>query len=147
LANDFYVYLIHDSTGVPVYVGKGRGNRFGRKDGRNATISALISFGGTLPPVKVREGMTEAEAFEIEKALIAFHGREDLGLGTLLNLCAGGAGIINMAAESREKMRKPRSAEHRAKISTAMTGRKLSPEHIAKTRRKSRQVGLHSVAS
>ena len=82
---DFYVYTISDAFDVIVYVGKGRGRRSALSSRRNATINALISFGGTLPPVKVREGMTEAEAFELEKALIEFHGRADLGLGELLN--------------------------------------------------------------
>ncbi|HZZ26212.1 MAG TPA: NUMOD3 domain-containing DNA-binding protein [Roseiarcus sp.] len=88
---DFYVYIIHDSTGDPVYVGKGRGKRARLNANRNAKIEALISFGGTLAPVKVREGMTEDEAHEAERALIAYHGRMDLGLGPLLNLCDGGA--------------------------------------------------------
>jgi NUMOD3 motif len=141
-AHDKYVYIIHDRTGVPVYVGKGSGRRAGRKDNRNAKIDALISFGGTLAPVKVKEGMTESEAFECEKALIQFHGREDLGLGTLLNLCDGGVAVINMAAETRAKISaaklgKPLSAEHRAKLSAAKLGNKhtrgktLSAEHRA----------------
>ena len=38
--NDFYVYLIHDRTGVPVYVGKGRGYRakYNYRGWRNAKI-------------------------------------------------------------------------------------------------------------
>ncbi len=118
---DHFVYLITDRLGDPVYVGKGSGYRAGKRGSRNAKVNALISFGGTLPPVKIREGMTQAEAFEVERALIAFHGRADLGLGTLLNLTDGGAGMANPCAETR------------AKISKGNLGKKMSPEAIEKT--------------
>ncbi len=121
MKNDFYVYLIADNTVTPCYIGKGRGNRASVKRRKNPKINALIAFGGTLPPVKVREGLTEAEAYECERALIAFHGRQCDG-GTLLNVCTGGAGVPGYTP----------SAEHRAKLSAAKIGRKLSPEHIAK---------------
>ena len=136
--SDFYVYIIHDSTGVPVYVGKGSGKRSHQTKGkRNAKIEGLISFGGTLPSVKVRENLTEAEAFDLEKALIAFHGREDLGLGPLLNLNDGGPGGENPAAETRAKMSEAHSgkeptAQTREKIAAALKGRPKSAEHIAK---------------
>ena len=132
---EFYVYVIHDSTGVPVYVGKGRRRRSGLSGRRNRKISALISFGGTLPPVKVRTGLTEAEAYECERALIAFHGRADLGLGSLLNLCDGGAGASNPTAETRAKL----VESNRSRVITAATRAKLaeaacncSPETRAK---------------
>jgi hypothetical protein len=135
--NDYYVYLIHDRMGDPVYVGKGRGRRAAWNGKRNAKIKALISFGGTLPPVKVREGLTESEAYAIEKALVAFHGREDLGTGTLMNLCDGGAGTPNMSAEHRAAIaeanrkrggekRGPQPAEHRAAISGGLRGKPWS---------------------
>ncbi len=134
-ARDKYVYLIHDSTGVPVYVGCGRGNRIYASNRRNVTINALISFGRTLPPVKVRGGMTEAEAFECEKALIAFHGRMDLGLGPLLNLTDGGAGGMGVkkSLEAIEKTAaanrgRKQSAETREKMSAAHRAKALSPE-------------------
>jgi hypothetical protein len=128
------------------------------KGDRNAKINALISFGGTLPAVKVKTGMTEAEAFECERALIQFHGRECDG-GTLLNTALGGAGPVgvkhtaetraNMSAAHRGKRNspeaiakrtaairgKPLSAEHRAKISAGVKGKnrgRKTPEAIAK---------------
>jgi hypothetical protein len=139
MTNDFYVYILYDTTGVPVYVGKGRGGRHYASNRRNPKIEALISFGGTLAPVKVKTGLTEAEAFELEKILIAFHGRMDLGTGTLLNLCDGGAGAPNMASESRERtMASVRGRKHtdaaKAKMSAATKGKKRSPEGIENNR-------------
>jgi hypothetical protein len=103
-ARDYFVYLIHDRLGIPVYVGQGRGSRTAPSTRRNRKIDALISFGGTLKPVKVKTGLRQAEAHEAEKVLIAAHGRADLGLGNLLNLCDGGAGLSNPAAEVRAKI-------------------------------------------
>jgi hypothetical protein len=135
--NDFYVYIITDNMGVPVYVGKGRGRRGRLRASRNAKIEALISFGGTLPPVKVKENLTEGEAHEAERALIAFHGRDDLGLGPLLNLGDGGIGTLNSAAESREKMRaaklgRQKSSQHCERLSIAAKNRWADPAYRAK---------------
>lgn len=44
------------------------------------------------------------EACSIEKYLIAFYGRRDLGLGTLVNMTDGGDGVKNLSQESRSKM-------------------------------------------
>lgn len=85
------VYVISDKTGAAIFVGKATGAE---------SISALASLGALLP-VTVREGLSEAEAFECERALIAFHGRADLGLGELLNFTDGGLCTPNPAAESR----------------------------------------------
>jgi hypothetical protein len=43
------------------------------------------------------------EACSIEKYLIAFYGRRDLGLGSLVNQTDGGDGIINPSQEARKK--------------------------------------------
>jgi hypothetical protein len=44
------------------------------------------------------------EACAIEKYLIAFYGRRDLGLGELVNMTDGGEGVKNLSQESRSKM-------------------------------------------
>lgn len=136
--NDYYVYLITDNMGVPVYVGMGRGRRANLSRRRNAKINALITFGGTLPPVKVRTGLTQAEAHEVEKSLIAYHGRECDG-GTLLNMALGGPGVPGVipSAATRAKMAasnigQKRSAETRARMSKEKTGCMLSAETKAK---------------
>ena len=148
--SDFYVYIVQYNTGVPVYVGMGRGRRANRKDNRNAKINALIDFGGTRSAVKVREGLMQAEAHDLERALIAFHGRDDLGLGPLLNLCDGGAGTPGhiTSPETLTKLSKPKSPGHaekmrivnigrkhteksRSNMGASRLGRKASPEHVA----------------
>jgi hypothetical protein len=44
------------------------------------------------------------EACAIEKYLISFYGRRDLGLGDLVNMTDGGEGIKNLSEFSRSKM-------------------------------------------
>jgi hypothetical protein len=44
------------------------------------------------------------EACSIEKYLISFYGRRDLGLGSLVNQTDGGDGVINLSEDSRSKM-------------------------------------------
>lgn len=45
-----------------------------------------------------------AEAFEIEKSLIATYGRRDLGKGSLVNQTDGGEGMKNLSPEARTKL-------------------------------------------
>lgn len=105
----FYVYMIFDLSGIPRYVGKGSGARWKRRDRHcdNPHLANIFkAAGGSLPIVKVRERLTEDEAFETEKALISAIGREAFG-GTLTNVTDGGEGTSGavMSAEWRERRR------------------------------------------
>jgi hypothetical protein len=141
-----YVYVVHHATetdgeGNPlaVYVGKGGGRREKWFNQRNAQITALIRGGQTRKAVRVAEGLTEAEAHAVEAELIARHGRADLGLGPLLNLTDGGAGVPGsiQTAASRAKRSaalkgKPKSPAHVARNAAARKGKTHSPETRAK---------------
>jgi hypothetical protein len=67
--SDYYVYVIADAEWNPRYVGKGKGRRAYDKSGRNAEVSTLLKS-GRAQITKVAEGLSEAEAFEIEGRLI-----------------------------------------------------------------------------
>lgn len=79
---------------------------------------------GPPPPgdriVILHEGLDWKEACKIERELIAFYGRRDLGTGILLNFTDGGEGAHNPSEETR------------AKISKSGKGRKLSDKHKQK---------------
>lgn len=93
-----YVYVIRYPDGVPAYVGKGSGERMhvhwrrfvrGQLSGRRrcaAGLAALFRAFGPLQHDKVAEGLSDAEAFALETALIAEH------RVTLVNVHSGGDG-------------------------------------------------------
>jgi len=125
----FYVYVIFDLAGVPRYVGKGKGDRWldHEKKGASHSNPALRSLikraqsqGKELPKFKLREGINEADAYDVEVIFIRMIGRRDLKTGTLYNLNDGGTGGVNASASTR------------AKQSAALRGRKLTAEHRAR---------------
>jgi hypothetical protein len=132
---NFYVYVFLRSTDSlagpkysPYYVGKGKGNRAyscQRRGAPRPKDSNFIAF--------IEEGLTEAQAFALEKYCIALYGRIDLGTGVLRNLTDGGDGVSGIVFSSETIKRlseanlgKALPQETKDKISAAMSGRKLS---------------------
>jgi hypothetical protein len=60
--------------------------------------------------VLIKENVSVEEAYQMEKDLIKFYGRRDLGLGTLVNMTDGGDGRFGAIAsdETRRKMSQSR---------------------------------------
>ena len=98
--NSFYVYILFNARGLPRYVGKGRGRRWNDHErsidkhnrAKNGFIRRTLAALGEIPKIKVRENLSEAEAFATEIVLIAAIGRLDLKTGPLTNMSAGGTG-------------------------------------------------------
>lgn len=145
----FYVYehwrLDRDEC---FYVGKGKKNRAYSRGGRNShwgnIVAKLERIGSGYEVKLVATGLTEAEAFSLEKERIAFW-RDKVDL---CNKTDGGDGVsgLVMSEEARQKMSerakgrpgnptmlgRKHSAETRAKMSAAQKGKKKSPEHAEK---------------
>jgi hypothetical protein len=121
LSRVFYVYVIFHPTGTPCYVGKGRGKRWkshARGDSHNSVLKRMIQrFGASLPVAVIRDGLTEAEAFETEVALIAAIGRADICTGSLLNKTDGGEGVSGFVF----------TVDHRKRLSDSHAGQTPSP--------------------
>lgn len=113
----YYVYAYLRLNGTPYYVGKGCKGRLTRKY-RSVTV----------PPedriVLLGMGLTELEAFELEKRSISEYGRKENGSGLLWNFTDGGEGITGFKhrEESKDKIR----AKHRNKVITQETRAKIS---------------------
>lgn len=90
----FYVYALFDADGIVRYIGKGKNGRWTQhaSDKRRAKpfIQEAIARLGDYPRLKIREGLSEFEAYQVEQALISA-----IGLapdGPLVNRTAKGSG-------------------------------------------------------
>lgn len=144
----FYVYehwrLDKDEC---FYVGKGAGNRAYVKNGRNAhwrnIVSKLERIGSAYEVRIVASGLTEKEAFQLEKERIVFW-RDVVDLANQTDGGDGVSGLI-MPPESRQKMSekakgrkgnitmlgKKHSDETKLKMKLAKVGKK--PNNFGKT--------------
>ena len=151
--NIFYVYSYIRSRnskngiiGSPYYIGKGSN---GRAFDKNHGIIPIPKDKNNI--VFLETGLSENKAFEIEKFLIAYYGRKDLGTGILYNRTDGGEGTFGYkhSVVTKEKMSNSRigecnsffgkkhSEETKKKISDTGRGRVTSDE----TKKKLSNVG------
>lgn len=143
----YYVYLHRrlSDNGV-FYVGKGRDKRAYEKRGRSQYWGRIVAKHGYTVEI-VQDHLQEWYAFELEKDLIAYYGRENL-----CNLTDGGEGASGriVDAEVRQKISKAQSGalgnnygkkhseEHKRKMSLLMSGSN-SPSFGAKVSQATKQ--------
>ena len=96
--NNYYTYAYLREDRTPYYIGKGKDRRAFRKGKR------IVS-----PPkdknriIFLKQNLTEEEAFEHEKYMIAVFGRKDLGTGILHNRTDGGDGSSGAIVSEERK--------------------------------------------
>jgi hypothetical protein len=104
----FYVYVHRrDTDGRVFYVGKGKAKRAWASQGRSNYWHRIVAKHGLIVEI-VQDHLQECYAFELEKDLIAYYGRENL-----CNLTDGGEGPSGFL----------KSAETKRKISISKIGK------------------------
>jgi predicted GIY-YIG superfamily endonuclease len=148
----FYVYAYLRKNGTPYYIGKGKDRRAWKHNKTEQFITPLDKS----RIVILEKNLSEVGALALERRMILWYGRKDLGTGILRNKTDGGNGISGLKQsdahiekrmskirgksawnrgiphkeETLQKMRKPRSAEQIASISKGKTGK---PHPISKS--------------
>jgi len=102
-----YCLYLHTTKkdGRIFYVGIGSKRRATTKSSRNKYWHNIVNAYGFDCNI-LKDNMTWQEACDIEKKMIAFYGRKDLGLGVLCNMADGGEGNINPNLTENQKQNK-----------------------------------------
>ena len=107
----FYTYLWLRNDGTPYYAGKGHGDRAFYTNNRRFKS----------PPrerIRIQKWEDEQTALAMERYLINFYGRKDLGTGCLRNLTDGGEDPPKSAFKGKKHSEESRHKQSLAKIKT-----------------------------
>ena len=100
-----YIYQHLKPNGEVFYIGIGRSKKYKRafsKYKRSTFWKQVVEKHGYEVQI-LKSSLTWDEACELEKILISYYGRRDLGKGTIVNLTDGGDGLVNPSLAERKR--------------------------------------------
>lgn len=129
----YYVYAyLRKKDLTPYYIGKGHLARAWNKE-HNVKVPNDINR-----IVIIESGLSDIGAFAIERRLIRWYGRKDLGLGILRNLSDGGEG----ATGPKSSKWKESASKNRTGSGNSFYGKTHNPELIKKWKSDPRRVKI-----